>query len=122
MANICKAAFLTTVYLLLLIACAAGIANAEKRVALVIGNESYAHASKLYNPKKDARDVASALRRLNFEVTEHLDISHDRMRKAVINFWPDGPSIRHGCNLFCWARHGDGRRELADSSGCKIAG
>jgi len=32
-------------------------AQAEKRVALVIGNSAYQHTSKLTNPKNDATDM-----------------------------------------------------------------
>ena len=38
-----------------------GAANAQKRVALVIGNSAYAHTPMLANPRNDAADVAAAL-------------------------------------------------------------
>ena len=44
-------------------------APAAPRVALVIGNASYAHAPALANPLNDAADVGAALGRLGFEVT-----------------------------------------------------
>ena len=44
-------------------------ALAAPRVALVIGNASYAHAPALANPLSDAADVGAALGRLGFEVT-----------------------------------------------------
>ena len=44
-------------------------ASAAPRVALVIGNASYAHAPALANPLNDAADVGAALGRLGFEVT-----------------------------------------------------
>ena len=44
-------------------------AMAAPRVALVIGNASYAHAPALANPLNDAADVGAALGRLGFEVT-----------------------------------------------------
>ena len=56
--------------LFLLVACvllACSEARAAKRVALVVGNGAYT-ASPLKNPVNDARDVASALGRLGFEV------------------------------------------------------
>ena len=37
-------------------------ADAERRVALVIGNSAYAYAGDLANPKNDATDVSSALK------------------------------------------------------------
>ena len=39
-------------------------ASAERRVALVIGNSAYQHATALRNPGNDANDVAEALRKL----------------------------------------------------------
>ena len=44
-------------------------APAAPRVALVIGNASYAYAPALANPLNDAADVGAALGRLGFEVT-----------------------------------------------------
>ena len=44
-------------------------APAAQRVALVIGNASYAHAPGLANPLNDAKDVGAALDRLGFSVT-----------------------------------------------------
>ena len=37
-------------------------ADAQKRVALVIGNSAYKDASELANPKNDAADIAVALK------------------------------------------------------------
>ena len=44
-------------------------AFAGQRVALVIGNASYAHAPSLANPLNDANDIGAALDRLGFAVT-----------------------------------------------------
>ena len=44
-------------------------ASAGQRVALVIGNASYAHAPSLANPLNDATDIGAALERLDFAVT-----------------------------------------------------
>ena len=86
MMSACKTGFLILAVNLIVLLIATSHSAAKNRVALVIGNQSYANTSDLYNPVKDAKDVASALRRLDFEVTEHLDISLDKMRKAVISF------------------------------------
>jgi Caspase domain len=50
-------------------------AQAETRVALVIGNARYEHADKLANPVTDARNLRDALEKLNFKVVygENLD-------------------------------------------------
>ena len=39
---------------------ASSIAQAEKRVALVIGNSAYKHAGVLLNPMNDAADLATS--------------------------------------------------------------
>ena len=56
----------TALALLLLFAAPA---SAGQRVALVIGNGTYAHAPSLANPLNDARDIGAALQRLGFAVT-----------------------------------------------------
>ncbi len=45
-------------------------ALAGQRVALVIGNASYAHAPSLANPLNDANDIGASLERLGFAVTQ----------------------------------------------------
>ena len=44
-------------------------AHAAGRVALVVGNGTYAAIGALPNPGNDAADLAAALRRLGFDVT-----------------------------------------------------
>ena len=55
--------------LLLLLMYSIGIAHAEKRVALIIGNSAYQNAPALINPKNDAQDVGKSLRELGFTTT-----------------------------------------------------
>src|SRR5271156_4043973 len=61
-------------------------AEAEKRVALVIGNGDYKIAPHLGNPANDAKAVAETLRKLGFEVVDGYDLDYSKMRKAVSNF------------------------------------
>ena len=49
-------------------------AQADRRVALVIGNSSYSNSSPLRNPKNDANDLAATLKQVGFEVTLGLDL------------------------------------------------
>lgn len=49
-------------------------ADAEKRVALVIGNSAYRNVPTLVNPVNDAQDVAAALRLDGFDVIEGRDL------------------------------------------------
>jgi hypothetical protein len=71
--------------LLLLLALALP-ALAHERVALVIGNAAYDHATRLVNPPNDAADTAAALRRLGFAVTVLNDVGFDAMRRALRDF------------------------------------
>ncbi len=58
---------------------------AETRVALVIGNSSYAF-SPLTNPKNDAEAVAKTLKAVGFAVTKVIDADQAAMRRAVVEF------------------------------------
>ena len=71
-----------------LVLCCVVHANAwaDKRVALVIGNGAYANAPRLSNPPHDAEDVASALRRMDFDVIVGIDLGYSGMQEAVIGF------------------------------------
>ena len=60
---------IATVLAMLALSAIATPALASQRVALVIGNASYAHVSKLANPVNDAADIGAALDRLGFAVT-----------------------------------------------------
>jgi uncharacterized caspase-like protein len=62
-------------------------AFADKRIALVIGNSSYATAGRLANPANDAAAVAELLRRAQFDVVESKrDLSNTEMRRALREF------------------------------------
>ena len=45
----------------------------KNRSALVIGNSDYLNVKKLNNPKNDANDIESVLRKLDFYVTKVMD-------------------------------------------------
>ena len=64
----------------------ASVALASGRVALVVGNSSYAHIGRLPNPENDAVDLAAALRRLGFEVTTELDTDRAELTEALRGF------------------------------------
>ncbi len=63
-----------------------GTAAAEKRVALVVGNSRYANAGTLVNPSHDAKDMALALRKLNFNVIEGNDLDKTAFEKKLREF------------------------------------
>ncbi len=84
--NIRKAAAgLCAISLLVLLALALP-AQAAKRVALVIGNAEYRHASRLANPLNDAADIGAALGRLGFEVARLDNAGYDAMRRGLRAF------------------------------------
>jgi hypothetical protein len=61
-------------------------AQADRRVALVIGNGAYANAPKLPNPPNDAQDIAAALKRTGFDVVLAIDADKAGMDDAEIRF------------------------------------
>jgi hypothetical protein len=63
----------------------AGPAEA-RRVALVIGNAAYAHASLLPNTTKDANLIARAAKQAGFEVTEISDLGKAGFDQALRDF------------------------------------
>jgi len=78
-------------------------AQAEQRVALVIGNGAYKEG-KLRNPPNDARAMAQALRECDFEVIEKINSNQQGMKDAIREF---GKRIqRGGVGLFYYAGHG----------------
>ena len=62
------------------------IVLADGRVALVVGNSTYAHIGRLPNADNDAADMSAALRRLGFEVTTELDADRAELTEALRAF------------------------------------
>jgi hypothetical protein len=79
---------LRSAILTLIMLCALTLsAQAEKRVALVIGNSAYKNVTALPNPVNDANAVAALFRQAGFEVVENkqnLDV--DDLRRAIRDF------------------------------------
>ena len=76
---------------------------AEKRVALVIGNNAYPSAA-LRNPVNDATAIAKKLQDLGFEVMIRTNVSQREMTRAIGEF---GEKIAIGSvALFYYAGHG----------------
>jgi len=61
-------------------------AEADTRVALIIGNSNYANLPRLPNPVNDSQDVASALLRLGFSVTAITDVDFKSFRSTILEF------------------------------------
>jgi tetratricopeptide (TPR) repeat protein len=92
-------------------------AVAEKRVALVIGNERYTSVPPLPNPGRDARTVAAALRNLGFSLVgggPQIDLDKVRADAMVELFQRNAKNA--DIALFYFAGHGmqvDGVNYLA---------
>ena len=78
-------------------------ARAAERVALVIGNASYKEAP-LRNPVNDARDMATTLEGLGFEVIRVENASKEEMERAIGRF--TGRLDEESSGLFYYAGHG----------------
>jgi uncharacterized caspase-like protein len=61
-------------------------AQAESRVALVIGNSAYQTNKPLNNPVNDAQAVSQMLNQAGFEVVMAFDLSRDIMKQTVEEF------------------------------------
>jgi uncharacterized caspase-like protein len=77
--------------------------QAERRVALVIGNSTYKD-SPLLNPGNDARAMAGSLHNFGFEVLYGENLSQNDIKRNIRSF---GEKIRNGgVGLFYYAGHG----------------
>jgi Caspase domain/Putative peptidoglycan binding domain len=61
-------------------------AQADKRVALVIGNGAYQNTTQLKSTKSDAADMAAALTRLGFDVVDGSDLDKRAMERTMRAF------------------------------------
>ena len=82
----------------------ASLAQAEKRVALVIGNSAYQQVTTLANPTNDADDMAAALKALGFDVIEGHDLNQAGMLATIRRFTEALQGADAG--LFYYAGHG----------------
>ena len=72
------------VLLLLLLVPSAAVAEAEKRIALLIGNQSYtSEIGRLANPHNDIALLEKTLKALGFEVTVERDASLGALTRAI---------------------------------------
>jgi TPR repeat protein len=58
----------------------------EKRVALVIGNAAYPGGAALANPRNDAEDLGSALRKVGFDVVSGTDLTQRAFADTMAQF------------------------------------
>jgi len=76
------------------------------RLALVIGNGSYAGMPVLRNPANDAADIAAALRSLGFSATLLIDANRKTINQAIVSFRESLAQDRRSEGLFYFAGHG----------------
>lgn len=95
---------LAMLFLLLFVGISAALAETEQRVALVIGNASYATVGKLKNPANDAQAMARMLARTGFDVVEQEDGTRRAMIQAIRTF--AAKLSPGGVGLFFYAGHG----------------
>src|SRR5215216_65608 len=79
-------------------------AQAERRIALVVGNSEYVHAKTLRNPRNDAADIAETLKKLGFEVLLGLDLDQQNFARLVEQYARRLDDADVG--LFYYAGHG----------------
>ena len=61
-------------------------AQADKRVALVIGNSAYENAPTLPNPARDARAMAAKFQSAGYDVTTAYDMGNLDLKRAIRRF------------------------------------
>jgi parallel beta-helix repeat protein len=85
-----------------------------KRVALVVGNSTYAHVNPLTNPANDSALIETVLTEAGFDVVRLNNLDQKAMKQAMLDF---GRKLKQGAeaSLFYYAGHGievDGRNYL----------
>lgn len=76
----------TCIVIAVLILCLPSRAEADKRVALVIGNAAYREPAGLQTPRNDATDIAAAFTFLGFEVIQAFDADKTGMDQQLSKF------------------------------------
>src|SRR6266496_1810588 len=69
-----------------LIALTATAAQADRRVAFVVGNGTYKNVTPLPNPPIDATSMAGLLRNAGFDVVEGINLTRDKMTERLLEF------------------------------------
>ena len=112
-----KACVLAATILVVALVCAVSVQAAtygsERRVALIIGNNTYTHLPALNNARKDAEDMAVKLRELGFETILKVNAGRRDMARALRDF--EGRLSSGATGLAFFAGHGiqsDGKNYL----------
>jgi len=81
---------------------AAANANAQKRVALVVGNSAYKSVGELPNPTNDASDIAGVLRKKGFSVFLALDLGKASFAAKLREFAQASVQFAHSVKPAPW--------------------
>src|ERR1700736_2168194 len=79
-------------------------ANADRRVAFVVGNGAYKNVQPLPNPPIDAKSMAGLLRNVGFEVVEGTNLTRDKMTERLLEFGKKAQGAEVA--VFFYAGHG----------------
>jgi uncharacterized caspase-like protein len=80
------------------------VANAERRVAFVVGNGAYKNVAPLPNPSIDAKSMATVLRKVGFDVVEGTNLTRDQMTERLLEFGDKAQGAELA--VFFYAGHG----------------
>jgi hypothetical protein len=94
----------TLIFSLLCMMLSASAANAERRVAFVVGNGAYKNVAQLPNPPVDAKAMAGVLRNVGFEVVEGTNLTRDKMTEKLLDFGKKAQGA--DVAVFFYAGHG----------------
>ena len=79
-------------------------AHAEKRVALVIGNNDYKNVPKLQKAVNDARTMGDTLKQLGFSVMVAENQNRQQFSQTLLDFRQCDRARRHRVLLLCRPR------------------
>jgi uncharacterized caspase-like protein len=96
--------YLTVILSLICMLFTAHAANADRRVAFVVGNGAYKNVAQLPNPPVDAKAMAAVLRNVGFEVVEGTNLTRDKMTEKLLDFGKKAQGA--DVAVFFYAGHG----------------
>lgn len=80
------------------------VATAQQRVAFLVGNSDYEHATALRNPTRDVDLIGETLKGLDFTVSMHKDLTRSQIGKELGSFLKENKGA--DVTLFYFAGHG----------------
>src|ERR1700738_747739 len=95
---------LTVIVSLICMLLSANAAQADRRVAFVVGNGAYKNVAQLPNPPVDAKAMAAVLRNVGFEVVEGTNLTRDKMTERLLEFGKKAQGA--DVAVFFYAGHG----------------